>query len=516
LDEIRANGDYGRAEKVQTEIDFLERELVRAVGLGNRDRRANSNAERARLSVTRAIKGALAKIAEHHVVLGQLLRDSIKTGICCTYSPQPNDVPEWRFEVEAAEAATAAVTPVQAGAAETLPQTAPLMVGRKDELFLFELLLEKARQGVRQVVFISGPAGIGKTTFVAACLAIAAHDYPVQVGRGQCIEQYGAGEPYMPVLEALTRLGQTPGGDRVVEVLRSFAPTWLAQMPALPTQAEREGSHATMLGVTRPRMLRELTLALETLAAETPIVLVLEDLHWSDVSTLELIEAVARRTEPARLLLLGTFRTLATMPSDHPLRRTKEELELHHDCTELSLKLLNESEVADYLGLRFATLEGEVSEDQAEVSALAPAIYRRTEGNPLFMVNVVDYLVAQGPQLDVTKVDAPRSLRQMILRNVERLTAAEQSLLENAAVAGTEFSASLVASAMERPVDDIEAACARLAHNEQFITTQDISEWPDGTRCDNLPLYPHALPRSTLPKNSRRTSRRHARPHRCG
>src|SRR5215472_6461230 len=162
----------------------------------------------------------------------------------------------------------------------------------------------------------------------------------VHVALGRCVEQYGAGEPYMPVLEALTRLGLGARGERVIEVLDRFAPTWLAQMPALLMSKQSVRLQDQNQGVTQQRMLREVMMALEALAAEAPLVLVLEDLHWSDFSTLELISAVARRNEAARLLVLGTHRPVAMLGQDHPLRTLKEEeLELHHYCEGLHLRL---------------------------------------------------------------------------------------------------------------------------------------------------------------------------------
>jgi len=89
------------------------------------------------------------------------------------------------------------------------------------------------------------------------------------------------------------------------------------------------------------------------MASEKPLVLLLEDLHWSHPSTLELIATIARRTEPARLLILGTYRPVEMLAGDHPLRTTKEELELHQHCIELRLPLLSEADVAAYLTQRF-------------------------------------------------------------------------------------------------------------------------------------------------------------------
>lgn len=122
-----------------------------------------------------------------------------------------------------------------------------------------------------------------------------------------------------------------------------------------------------------------------------------------------------------------------------------------------------------------------VANDGEQYSALAPAIYQRTDGNALFMVNVVDYLVAQGPQLDASKIETPRNIPQMIERNLRRLDAEERTVLESASVAGAEFSAASVAAALRREVGEIETCCTRLARNEQFIRSHGASRWPDGT-----------------------------------
>jgi predicted ATPase len=117
-------------------------------------------------------------------------------------------------------------------------------------------------------------------------------------------------------------------------------------MPSLLSNADRKRLQVAAQSITQQRMLREMAQALEALTAETPLVLALEDLHWGDFSTFELISALARRTEPARLLILGTYRPTEMLASDHPLRTMKQELELHRHCEELRLKLLSEADVA--------------------------------------------------------------------------------------------------------------------------------------------------------------------------
>jgi DNA-binding winged helix-turn-helix (wHTH) protein len=120
-----------------------------------------------------------------------------------------------------------------------LLQSAPLVVGREEELALVSSYLTKAREGARHVVFVTGEPGIGKTTFVRAFLDVA-KSQGTTIAHGQCVEQYGQGEPYTPILEALTRLCEEHGGERAIELLDRYAPTWLAQMPSLLSAADRE------------------------------------------------------------------------------------------------------------------------------------------------------------------------------------------------------------------------------------------------------------------------------------
>lgn len=106
-------------------------------------------------------------------------------------------------------------------------------VGRNSDVDLLGRALEKASAGARQVIFVTGEAGIGKTVLVETFLSQLPPRDDLWLAWGQCIDQYGAGEAYLPMLEALHRACRMPRGERLVETLRSHAPTWLAQMPAL-------------------------------------------------------------------------------------------------------------------------------------------------------------------------------------------------------------------------------------------------------------------------------------------
>jgi predicted ATPase len=221
---------------------------------------------------------------------------------------------------------------------------------------------------------------------------------------------------------------------------------------------------------------------LESLAAEQTVLLVLEDLHWLDPSTLTLISFLARRREPARLMLIGTYREGEVERLNHPLKGVKEELELHHFCTYLPLKLLSRSAVGEYLGARFETPH--VSE------RVTATVYRRSEGNPLFMVNVTDYLVAHGAIVQqsgfveltqpIEKESTPATLSQLIERQFEALTSDDQTLLEVAGVRGMSFCSAAVAAGLGKPVEEVENQCEKLVKREQFLQSGGTGRWPDG------------------------------------
>ncbi|HEV8713986.1 MAG TPA: AAA family ATPase, partial [Candidatus Binatia bacterium] len=391
-------------------------------------------------------------------------------------------------------------------------------VGRDAELAQLHTCLAKALNGERQIIFVAGEPGIGKTTLVDTFLQqITAEDDP-WLGRGQCIEHYGAGEAYLPLLEALGRLGRESGGQRLIELLSQHAPTWLVQMPALLTASELEVLQRKAQGATRERMLRELAEAVERLTVERPLVLWLEDLHWCDVSTLDWLAYVARRREPARLLVVGTYRPVDVLVQGHPLRAVKQELQTRGYCAELLLDFLSEEEVAQYLAVRFP---GEAT-GRSPLHGLARVIHRRTDGNPLFMINVVNDLVAQCAlgqsdsrwelQERVEEVEGrvPESLQQLIEQQIERLGPQAQHLLEVASVAGAEFSAAAVAAGMETEVDVVEEQCEGLVRQEHFLRASGTAEWLDGTVAARYGFF-HALYQEVL--YNRLTARRRQRLH---
>src|SRR5439155_20968332 len=260
--------------------------------------------------------------------------------------------------------------------------------GRDAELAQLGQWWTTVQQGQRQVGMIVGEPGIGKTALVEAFVAQVRATEDVWVGHGQCLDNYAAGEASLPVLEALGRLGRGSEGAALVTVLRQYAPSWLGHLPALWSPEDRERLERMASGITPARMLRELAEALEVLTAARPLVLVLEDLHWSDRATLEWLAYVIRRRDPARLLILGTYRPVDVIVHAHPLRPLLAELRQHPQYAELVLDYLSAAATAAYLRQRCGA--------QPVPTGLPQLVHQRTSGNPLFLVAMVDELARQG------------------------------------------------------------------------------------------------------------------------
>jgi len=174
----------------------------------------------------------------------------------------------------------ASVSEVSAGASSDVGiPAARKMVGREAAMAQLDSYLGQALKSQRQIVFITGEAGVGKTTLIDAFQQVATRRPNLRVVRGQCVEGFGGKEAYYPVLEALGQWVHDAGGGSVVHTLAKQAPTWLIQFPSLVKAEQREALQKEILGATRERMVREICEVLESLTAQDPLVLVLEDLH---------------------------------------------------------------------------------------------------------------------------------------------------------------------------------------------------------------------------------------------
>lgn len=358
--------------------------------------------------------------------------------------------------------------PVSAAAATLAGGDGGPFVGRAAELQRLTEYLAAARRGERQMVFVSGPAGVGKTALIETFLRGPAVAQPgTVVATGLCIAQHGEHEAYLPVLEAVERLARGPEAARIAALLRIQAPSWLAQIPWLAGEAPPAPA-------ARPeRMLREGVALLEGLAEETTVVLALEDLHWSDPSSVDLLARLGQRRDPARLLVLVSYRPAEVAVHEHALGTVLRLLRGLRCSVELPLHELSGAAVLAYLNARFA--------GAAVPEGLAAALHQHTDGHPLFLRAVVDHLVARGWILDTAPgwsfaalppdpaFGVPDDARDMIGLQIDSLAPADRRLLEAVGVAGRDAGVPLLATVLDRDQDEVEESCETLARGERFL-----------------------------------------------
>jgi len=365
------------------------------------------------------------------------------------------------------------------------PETfAKPVVGRESELETLRGALRSARDRRRTTVFVTGEGGVGKTTLVDYFLQQASAQGALLVGRGACIEQYGSGQVFLPVLDAIGALCRGRSGDRVLDVFARHAPTWLVQMPNLVRPDRFEDLQRRAIGATPTRTLRELVEALETLSSDAAVVLVLDDLHWTDPSTAELLAILASRREPACLLVLGTYRPAEVTRTD-PVARVAGQLIAHQRAQEIALEGFTTEALDGYLTQRFG--------GHRFPPELARTLAQTTGGLPLFVTTFVDDLEAQGLivardggwdltiPVDQVAARRPDGVRRLINTQIDRLGAPEQRVIEAAAVAGTTFTAGAVAHALDADVDSVDSACESLATGRKLLQYVGAETWPDGT-----------------------------------
>ena len=342
----------------------------------------------------------------------------------------------------------------------------PALIGRAAERAALRSAYTDACAGRRRVLFVSGDPGIGKTTLVEAFLDTLAGPRRATVVRGQCLDQHGPREPYMPLLTAIGDLARATAGRRVRAALRRYAPTWLVQVPWLLDPRERPALERSVQGTTATRMLREGSGLCEALARDSPLVLVVEDLHWTDLATLDLVVSLAQHAAPARLLVLATYRQADALAGDASVGRAVRSLCRRGYATELRLAPFDLPAVRAYLRTRL---------DETLARKLAARVAECSAGNPLFLRAVVEQIV-QHPRPTpgrgggrTLRIELPEDMREYVATELARLPADSRALLEAASVVGVLFSAHELATGVPMRAEEVERRLEELARRGSLV-----------------------------------------------
>jgi DNA-binding winged helix-turn-helix (wHTH) protein len=329
-----------------------------------------------------------------------------------------------------------------------------IFINHADDLAKLAETLADAANSECRVVLVEGERGMGKTALCDAFVEYARTTPAVRLCYGQCLEHAGRAEPYFPIVDALDHLArQFPA--TVPHLLARHAPAWLAQLPPWVSDAAPSAKGASV--PESSRLIRELSEFLETLAAEATTVMVLDDLQWGDLETIELLRGLARRHARLRTLIVATYAPFASTVPAATLKNVAMELGSTGRSVPVRLKPLTEEHVQAYLEQRFKS---------ESVDALTRTVYRLTGGNPRALVSTMDGLIA-GDYL-VLEVGGWRSrhsartlegslpdpILDVIFWRFGQLGPEDRVVLETAAAIGIEFCPSDVARAagVESPI----------------------------------------------------------------
>lgn len=348
----------------------------------------------------------------------------------------------------------------------------PTMIGRQAQLAELHDYLRQAREGAGQVAFVSGEAGVGKTRLLREFLRGLADQPGLAIFSGHCFDERPA-PPYGPFAELLRALGQAPEVAPRDEVAGPWADSLGDLMPALiyggsegrgDPQAEKRRLFQAIYRALRPR------------EAQTNL-LILEDLHWSDQASHELLHYLARAVEGDRVLILGTYRA-DEIHRLHPLAALIARLTRDRRYHEIRLAPLSRDELAQMLQL---TLGG------APRAELIQALYERTEGNPFFTEEVLESLLdhrhrdqllgEDRPSRTLGDVAIPISIKDSILRRVADLDPDTAAVLHHAAVIGRRFDFELLRHLTKLPeaelLDRLRALIERQLIVEETQSAED-------------------------------------------
>ena len=373
------------------------------------------------------------------------------------------------------------------------------LVNREQELAALKGSLDSMLSGRGQAVLVAGEPGIGKTR-LAQELLVFARLRGCLTATGRCYEQE-VGIPYLPVAEALRSLVREISDEHLETLITRHAAELVKLVPEL-TQRIRDLQPSPPLDPDqeRLRLFEHVTSFLSITSRTRPIVVLLDDLHWADAATLQLLRYVSRNIRSDRILLVGTYRDVE-LDRAHPLAAVLRELNRERLYTRILVRRLNPEHVGQMIRAILQT-PNPVSDEFRDL------IYRETEGNPFFVEEVLKHLVEVGAlyieegrwgRKKIHEIDVPQSVREVIGRRLERLSSDCVEILTVASVIGREFQYEVLKAAIEpdgKPGESRVDAGRLLDLLEEGLESQLITEerTEEGVRYN----FVHALVRETL------------------
>lgn len=383
-------------------------------------------------------------------------------------------------------------------------------VGRSNELKALMDGLQNVHAGAGHLIGISGEAGIGKTTVVETFLdEIQTSGKPFYVAKGQCSERLAGTEAYLPIFDAIERL--LLSNVSLEQLMREKAPWWYVQVTSPSAEnAANQQLLDSVRSTTQEQLKRELVSFLAEASQSRPLMLVIEDLHWADVSTVDMLAYLGARFETMRVLFLATYRPVEMQLSEHPFLQIKPDLISRGLCKEIALHFLSTEDVSNYLLLEYP--------NHQFPNELAEHIHARTEGSPLFMADLIrdlqqrDIIMQEEEtwklmkSIEEIELELPDSVKAMIERKIGQLNDEDRRLMITASVQGFEFDSAVLAVVLEKDEEEIEDRLDVLEKNQRFVEIIGEDEFPDRTLTLKY-RFVHVLYQNSLYESLTRTKR---------
>lgn len=353
----------------------------------------------------------------------------------------------------------------------------PALIGRDREIRQLQQHLSCVLNGKGKTVFIFGEAGIGKTRLVHEFLNLEQKRSPREtILSGWCLSE--ANIPYFPFKEALNAYVSAITDEKAkVTMMKNLAITeWLPD--ARPTHESQVYEFFATPEINRDRTFEVVARVILQLAAQAPLILFLEDLHWADHLSLALLHYLSRKSKNSRLLIIGTYRPEELIPTQaeqlHSLEKTMSSMSLEGLLSKMELKRLKREDFHQLLGSIFRSSITETFEEE---------LYQETEGNPLFIIETLNMLIDEGHLVEregcwmltdqMERFGIPSKVHEVITRRVSRIEHEKRKLLDLAAVCGASFTPDILSRVLNLDIVNVLEVLGELENRHRIIRSND-------------------------------------------
>ncbi len=349
----------------------------------------------------------------------------------------------------------------------------PVFIGRENDLQLLDRLIMQSGDKSGQIALISGEAGIGKSRLVKETKARVSKG--ALILEGHCFQTESA-LPYAPILDLFRTFFAINSGEEIARALGLFAPELVKLIPELIGHLPNLSSNPNLdPKQEKRRLFQALVQTLTEFAQSQPLVIIIEDLHWSDSTSLEFLLLLARRISSQPILLIVTYRSEETTPE---LTHFLAELDRERLGAEFELKRMSPMEV-DAMLRAILDLKTPISKELLET------IFPLTEGNPFFIEEILKALIVNGDifyadgtwdRKEINPLQIPRTIQDAVQRRTQQLDEHTLQALTLAAVMGRRFDFRLLQELLEVNEEELTAMLKRLV-KAQLVVEESVDQY---------------------------------------